>query len=52
MRHADVSTTMISMRRVIRTSAANVLARPSRLKSRSRSRSVDDVRAASKPPGG
>jgi hypothetical protein len=52
MRHADVSTRMIYMRHVRRTGAATALSRPSRLQTRSRSRAVDDMRAASDPPGG
>jgi hypothetical protein len=52
MHNADVSTTMISMRRVRRTDAATVLSRPSRLQTRSRSRAVDDVCAAFNPPAG
>jgi len=40
------------MRHVRRTDAATVLSRPSRLQTRSRSRVVDDVRAASDPPRG
>jgi len=52
MCHGDISTTMISMRHVRRADAATVLSRPSRLQTRSRSRAVDDVRAASDPARG
>jgi hypothetical protein len=43
---------MISMRHVWRTDAAIVLARPSRLPTRSRSSAVDHAGAAFDPPGG
>jgi hypothetical protein len=52
VRHADLSTTMISMRHARRTDGATALSRPSRLPMRSGSRAVDDVRAASDAPGG
>jgi hypothetical protein len=52
VRHADISTTMISMRHARRTDGATALSRPSRLPMRSGSRAVDDVRAASDAPGG
>jgi hypothetical protein len=52
VRHAAISTTMISMRHVRRTDGATALSRPSRLQMRSGSRADDDVRAASDPPGG
>ncbi|MCZ4492341.1 MAG: hypothetical protein JWP53_1272 [Conexibacter sp.] len=52
MRHADISTTMISMRHARRTDGATALSRPSWLLMRSGSLAVDDVRAASGAPGG